>query len=46
MILSGTNRIIEHPNPEGLKQAVFDQLGLEIIPTNMPIEMLVVEKAR
>lgn len=28
-----------------LKQKLADQLGLELIPTNMPIEMLVVEKA-
>jgi len=31
-------------NPDHLKQAVLDQLGLELVPTNMPIEMLVVEK--
>jgi uncharacterized protein (TIGR03435 family) len=30
---------------EGLKQALLDQLGLELVPTNMPIEMLIVEKA-
>jgi uncharacterized protein (TIGR03435 family) len=35
----------EHPNLDGLKQALLDQLGLELVPTNMPIEMLVVEKA-
>ena len=34
-----------HPNLEGLKQTLFDQLGLELVSTNMPIEMLVVEKA-
>jgi RNA polymerase sigma factor (sigma-70 family) len=28
-----------------LKQAVLDQLGLELVPTNMPVKMLVVEKA-
>jgi uncharacterized protein (TIGR03435 family) len=33
------------PNADGMKQALLDQLGLELIPTNMPIEMLVVEKA-
>jgi uncharacterized protein (TIGR03435 family) len=33
-------------DPAGLKQALLDQLGLELVPTNMPIEMLVVEKAK
>jgi len=32
--------------PDELKRAVLDQLGLELVPTNMPIEMLVVEKAK
>jgi uncharacterized protein (TIGR03435 family) len=32
------------PNPDGLKQAVLDQLGLELVPGREPIEMLVVEK--
>ena len=27
-------------------RALSDQLGLELVPTNMPIEMLVVEKAK
>jgi uncharacterized protein (TIGR03435 family) len=29
-----------------LKRKLADQLGLELVPTNMPIEMLVVEKAK
>lgn len=33
-------------NPEGLKQAVLDQLGLELVPSREPTEMLVVEKAK
>jgi len=33
------------PQHNSLKQALTDQLGLELVPTNMPIEMLVVEKA-
>ena len=36
----------EHPNLDGLKQALHDQLGLELVSTNMPIEMLVVEKVK
>ncbi|HEX7617331.1 MAG TPA: TIGR03435 family protein [Verrucomicrobiae bacterium] len=35
-----------HPNLDGLKQALRDQLGLELVPTNMPVEMLVVEKTK
>jgi RNA polymerase sigma factor (sigma-70 family) len=31
---------------EVFKKAVLDQLGLEFVPTNMPIEMLVVEKVK
>jgi hypothetical protein len=29
-----------------LQQVLLDQLGLELVPTNMPVEMLVVEKAK
>src|SRR5262249_28030658 len=36
----------KHPNLEALKQAVQEQFGLELVPTNMPIEKLVVEKAK
>jgi uncharacterized protein (TIGR03435 family) len=32
-------------NQFNLKQALLNQLGLELVPTNMPVEMLVVEKA-
>jgi uncharacterized protein (TIGR03435 family) len=35
----------QHPNLNALKQALLDQLGLELVPTNMPIKMLVIEKA-
>lgn len=31
-------------NQEALKQAMLEQLGLELVPTNMPVEILVVEK--
>jgi uncharacterized protein (TIGR03435 family) len=34
------------PQHEKLKQGLIDQLGLELVPTNMPIEMLVVEKVK
>jgi uncharacterized protein (TIGR03435 family) len=34
----------QHPNLDGLQQALLDQLGLELVPTNMPVEMLIVEK--
>jgi uncharacterized protein (TIGR03435 family) len=33
-------------NQDTLKQALLDQLGLELVATNMPIEMLVVEKVK
>jgi RNA polymerase sigma factor (sigma-70 family) len=36
----------QHPNPDALKQALLDQLGLELVPAIEPIEMLVIEKAR
>ena len=35
-----------HFNREGFEQTLLDQLGLELVPTNMPVEMLVVEKAK
>jgi uncharacterized protein (TIGR03435 family) len=31
---------------DGLKQALLDQTGLELIPTNMTVQMLVVEQAK
>ena len=33
-------------NLTSLTKAIHDQLGLELVPTNMPIEMLVVEKVK
>ena len=35
----------EGQSQHSLKQALLDQLGLELVPTNMPVQMLVVEKA-
>jgi uncharacterized protein (TIGR03435 family) len=34
-----------HTNPEDLKQALLDQLGLELVPGRESIEMLIIEKA-
>ena len=34
------------PQNDSLKQTLLDQLGLELVPTNMPVEMLIVEKAQ
>ena len=34
----------ENPNPDSLKQALHDQLGLDLVPGREPIEMLVVSK--
>jgi uncharacterized protein (TIGR03435 family) len=34
------------PNPDGIKQALLDELGLELIPAKEPIDMLVVQKSR
>jgi uncharacterized protein (TIGR03435 family) len=31
---------------ESLTPALLDQLGLVLVPTNMPIEMLVVDKVK
>jgi RNA polymerase sigma factor (sigma-70 family) len=35
----------QQQNQTNLKQALLDELGLELVPTNMPVEMLVVQKA-
>jgi uncharacterized protein (TIGR03435 family) len=31
-------------NPDGLKQVLRERLGLEVVPTNLPMEILVMEK--
>ena len=36
----------QHLNPEGLKQALLDEFGLELVPGSEPVEMLVVERAK
>jgi uncharacterized protein (TIGR03435 family) len=36
----------QDPEHRALQQVLLDQLGLELVPTNMPVEMLVVEKAK
>jgi uncharacterized protein (TIGR03435 family) len=35
----------EHHNLDNLKQALLDQLGLELVPATKPVQMLVVKKA-
>ena len=35
-----------HLNSDGLQQALLNQLGLELVPSREPIEMLVVEKVK
>jgi uncharacterized protein (TIGR03435 family) len=32
-------------NMENVKQALVEQLGLELVPTNLPLKVLIVEKA-
>jgi uncharacterized protein (TIGR03435 family) len=36
----------QHLNPEGLKQVLLDEFGLELVPGREPVEMLVVERAK
>ena len=36
----------QNADHSSLKQALLDQLGLELVPTNMPVEMLVVDKVK
>jgi uncharacterized protein (TIGR03435 family) len=36
----------KHPNLDSSKAALLDQLGLMLVPTNMPIEMLVIDKVK
>ena len=45
-ILKWDDAVPVHPNKEGIKQALLDQLGLELVPGTAPVEMLVVEKAK
>jgi len=40
------NQYPNYPNLEGLKQALLDQLGLELVPSRALVEMLVVEKVK
>jgi uncharacterized protein (TIGR03435 family) len=36
----------QDPDHDALKQVLLDQLGLELVPSNMPVEMLVVERVK
>jgi uncharacterized protein (TIGR03435 family) len=47
--------VLDWPKPQGyvgvkgqaiLKENLINELGLELVPTNMPLEMLVVEKVK
>jgi uncharacterized protein (TIGR03435 family) len=44
--LKWNERFKGDPDHEALKEALLDQLGLELVPSNMPVEMLVVEKVK
>ena len=35
-----------HGGKEELQKAILDQWGMDLIPTNMPIEKLIVEKTK
>ena len=39
-------KVSQELNNVSLKKAMHEQLGLELIPTNMPVEMLVVERVK
>jgi uncharacterized protein (TIGR03435 family) len=43
--LSWGNYADDNPDPDALKQALTEQLGLELVPARAPVKMLVVEKA-
>jgi uncharacterized protein (TIGR03435 family) len=36
---------VQRGNPDGLRAALTDQLGLELAPSREPLEVLVIEKA-
>ncbi|MDB6026638.1 MAG: polymerase, sigma-24 subunit, subfamily, partial [Verrucomicrobiales bacterium] len=36
----------KHRNPDALKRALLDQLGLELVPSREPIDMLIVERVK
>ena len=40
------NQPVGEPNRQAIRQAVVDELGLELVPRREPIEMLVVEKTK
>jgi uncharacterized protein (TIGR03435 family) len=44
--LKWTASRVPRQNQSNLKQALLDQLGLEVVSTNMPVQMLVVESLR
>ena len=44
--LAWDRRDFEHQNPDALKQALLDELGLELSPAKEPVEMLVVQQSK
>jgi uncharacterized protein (TIGR03435 family) len=44
--LAWDQRDFEHQNPDALKQALLDELGLELSRAKEPVEMLVVQQAK
>lgn len=44
--LAWDQRDSEHQNPDALKQALLDELGLELSPSKEPVEMLVIQQSK
>jgi uncharacterized protein (TIGR03435 family) len=40
------NEAPDRRNPDGLKQAILDKIGLELVPGHEEVEMLVLEQTR
>jgi uncharacterized protein (TIGR03435 family) len=44
--LKWDEKVWQHPKLENIKKALLNQLGLELVPSREPVEMLVVEKVK